>query len=91
MERSRWFFTEVLGLYASEETEEKVYLRAWQDWDHHTLILTKSDHPAWSTSAGGWRSPRTLGRTRNASRSWGSNTTGSRAARKLGRATAFAS
>ncbi|CAN5720224.1 catechol 2,3-dioxygenase [soil metagenome] len=53
MERSRWFFTEVLGLYVSEETEEKVYLRAWQDWDHHTLILTKSDHPG--VEHVGWR------------------------------------
>lgn len=53
MERSRWFFTEVLGLYVSEETEEKVYLRAWQDWDHHTLILTRSDHPG--VEHVGWR------------------------------------
>jgi catechol 2,3-dioxygenase len=44
IERSRWFFTEVLGLYVTEENDERVYLRAWQDWDHHTLILTKSDH-----------------------------------------------
>ena len=53
MERSRWFFTEVLGLYVSEETEEQVYLRAWQDWDHHTLILTKSDYPG--VEHVGWR------------------------------------
>ena len=42
LERSRWFFTEVLGLYVTEENDARVYLRAWQDWDHHTLILTKS-------------------------------------------------
>ena len=61
MERSRWFFTEVLGLYVSEETEEKVYLRAWQDWDHHTLILTRSDHPG--VEHVGWRveKPQDLG------------------------------
>lgn len=53
MERSRWFFTEVLGLYVSEETDDKVYLRAWQDWDHHTLILKKSDHPG--IEHVGWR------------------------------------
>ncbi len=44
LERSRWFFTEILGLYVTEETDEHVYLRAWQDWDHHTLTLKKSDH-----------------------------------------------
>src|ERR671938_271125 len=44
LERSRWFFTEILGLYVTEENDEHVFLRAWQDWDHHTLILTKSDH-----------------------------------------------
>ncbi len=44
LERSRWFFTEILGLYVTEENDEGVFLRAWQDWDHHTLILKKSDH-----------------------------------------------
>ena len=61
-------FTEVLGLYASEETEEKVYLRAWQDWDHHTLILTKSDHPG--VEHVGWRveKPEDLGARETSSR-----------------------
>ena len=44
LEQSRWFFTEIIGLYVSEEDEERIFLRAWQDWDHHTLILRKSDH-----------------------------------------------
>jgi catechol 2,3-dioxygenase len=46
------FFCELLGLQVSERTEGRVYLRAWQDWDHHTLLLTESecsglDHLAW--------------------------------------------
>ena len=49
---SREFFTEVMGLYVSDETDDQVYLRAWQDWDHHTLVLTQADesglgHVAW--------------------------------------------
>src|SRR5699024_7837069 len=43
MKRSLWFFTDVVGLYVTKETEDRVYLRAWQDWDHHTLILIQSD------------------------------------------------
>jgi catechol 2,3-dioxygenase len=53
LERSRWFFTEVLGLFVSEETDDAVYLRAWQDWDHHTLALRYGDTA--SVDHVGWR------------------------------------
>jgi catechol 2,3-dioxygenase len=43
LERSRWFFTEVMGLYVSEEDDHHVHLRAWQDWDHHTLTISRAD------------------------------------------------
>ena len=43
LEKSLWFFTEVMGLYVSATEGEKVYLRAWQDFDHHTLILVKTE------------------------------------------------
>jgi catechol 2,3-dioxygenase len=50
------FFTEVLGLQVSEEAPGRTYLRAWQDWDHHTLQLTEA------ADAGlehlGWRVPK---------------------------------
>ena len=54
------FFTEMLGLQVSEETPGRVYLRAWQDWDHHTLLLTESeepglDHLGWRAQQGGRR------------------------------------
>ena len=49
------FFTEMLGLQVSEETPGRVYLRAWQDWDHHTLLLTESDEPGLDHL--GWRVP----------------------------------
>lgn len=50
---SRRFFTEVLGLFVSEETDNRVYLRAWQDWDHHTLVLTRAEESALGHV--GWR------------------------------------
>ena len=49
------YFTEMLGLQVSEETPGRVYLRAWQDWDHHTLLLTESDEPGLDHL--GWRVP----------------------------------
>lgn len=46
------FFTEAFGLFVTEETGGQVFLRAWQDWDHHTLVLTAAEtsalgHVAW--------------------------------------------
>jgi catechol 2,3-dioxygenase len=39
------FFTEMLGLQVSDQQEGRVYLRAWQDFDHHTLQLTEASEP----------------------------------------------
>lgn len=55
LEASRDWFTNVLGLFVSDETENQVYLRAWQDWDHHTLVLTQAnesglEHVGWRVS-----------------------------------------
>jgi catechol 2,3-dioxygenase len=52
LEASRDFFTRVMGLFVSYEDDDHVFLRAWQDWDHHTLVLTRSgvsglEHAAW--------------------------------------------
>lgn len=52
LEASRDFFTRVLGLFASAEDDDHVFLRAWQDWDHHSLVLTRAaesglEHVAW--------------------------------------------
>jgi catechol 2,3-dioxygenase len=43
LEASKRFFTETMGLFVTEEDSTSVYLRAWQDWEHHTLVLTKGD------------------------------------------------
>ncbi|HEX4108801.1 MAG TPA: VOC family protein [Solirubrobacteraceae bacterium] len=56
LEASSAFFTEIMGLQVSERHEDRLFLRAWQDWDHHTLVLTKSDEPGLAHL--GWRVPR---------------------------------
>ena len=41
-EKSLWFFTDVLGLTENGTSGDSVYLRAWDDYEHHTLKLTGS-------------------------------------------------
>src|SRR4051794_24770184 len=58
LDASRAFFTDVLGLFVSDEEDGRVYLRAWQDWDHHTLVLTQArtsglEHLAWRVADAG--------------------------------------
>lgn len=54
IEKSLWFFRDVVGLEEVDHQEETVYLKAWGDFEHHTLSLTpgsqaKVDHVAWRT------------------------------------------
>ncbi|MBO2450146.1 VOC family protein [Actinomadura barringtoniae] len=39
-EQSLWFFTEVMGLTENGSEGDSVYLRTWDDYEHHTLKLT---------------------------------------------------
>jgi catechol 2,3-dioxygenase len=55
LDASRAFFCDLLGLQVSEVAEGRVYLRAWQDFDHHTLVLTEADEPGLDHL--GWRVP----------------------------------
>lgn len=43
LEKSLWFFKEVIGLEETEEIDGTVYLRAWGDFEHHTLSLRAGD------------------------------------------------
>jgi catechol 2,3-dioxygenase len=47
------FMVELMGLHVSEEDGNRVYLRAWQDFDHHTLLLTEG--PEAQLAHIGWR------------------------------------
>jgi catechol 2,3-dioxygenase len=40
------FFSEVVGLTVSLRETARVFQWAWQDWDHHTPILTRGNHSA---------------------------------------------
>src|SRR5262245_15680832 len=40
-EESLAFFTSVVGLHVSQSAGDSVYLRAWGDYEQHTLKLTK--------------------------------------------------
>lgn len=55
-EESLWFFTELLGMQVTHREGDSVYLRAYQDTYHHSLIITASDeagmgHAAYRTSS----------------------------------------
>ncbi len=56
------FFQEVLGMEVTERQGQSVYLRAWGDYDRHTLKLTESQHAGLGHV--GWRavSPQALER-----------------------------
>ena len=53
LEESLWFYTEVLGLHVSAQENDRVYLRAWQDFEHHTLVLKEGKES--KLSHFGWR------------------------------------
>lgn len=45
LEESLHFFTQVMGMVESDRRGDSVYLRGWDDYEHHTLKLTASDKP----------------------------------------------
>jgi catechol 2,3-dioxygenase len=52
LEASTEFF-ELIGLQVTSRTDDRVQLRAWNDWDHHTLTLARGEASALSHC--GWR------------------------------------
>ena len=56
LDESARFFVEVMGMTASDQRDEAVYLRGWDDYEHHTLKLTAAPDPglghyAWRASS----------------------------------------
>ena len=52
LEKSLWFFRDVIGLEETREVDGVHYLRAWGDFEHHTLSITagpesRIDHIGW--------------------------------------------
>jgi catechol 2,3-dioxygenase len=62
LDESARFFVEVMGMTASDQQGGSLYLRGWDDYEHHTLKLTASDQPGLGHYA--WRatSPQALQR-----------------------------
>lgn len=53
-ERTLWFFKDLLGLQETTRQLQSVYLRAYEDFYHHTLKITEADEPGLGHVA--WRS-----------------------------------
>ena len=47
------FFQDVIGLDVSARSGQSVYLRAWGEWNHHSLQLTEAPEPGLGHI--GWR------------------------------------
>lgn len=45
LEESRHFFVAVMGMHESARDGESLYLRGWDDYEHHTLKLTAAPRP----------------------------------------------
>lgn len=45
LEKSLWFFHDVLGLEITERSRDTVYLRANMEFEHHSLVLKAGDRP----------------------------------------------
>lgn len=41
LEKSRDFYRDVIGLVVTEETDDAVYLRGWEEVAHHSLVLER--------------------------------------------------
>lgn len=55
-EGTLWFFKELLGMEETIRVAQSVYLRAYEDWYHHSLKITEAPQPglghiAWRTAS----------------------------------------
>ena len=62
LEESRRFFIDVMGMTESCSKDDSVYLRGWDDYEHHTLQLTYSAKPGLGHYALRANSPQALER-----------------------------
>jgi catechol 2,3-dioxygenase len=45
LEETRRFFVDVMGMYESGRQGDSVFMRGWDDYEHHSLQLTSSEKP----------------------------------------------
>ncbi|TCO59860.1 3,4-dihydroxyphenylacetate 2,3-dioxygenase [Actinocrispum wychmicini] len=60
LEASRTFYVDILGLVVTYEDDEAIYLRAFEEYLHHSLILRKGDTAALAVLAYRVRTPADL-------------------------------
>lgn len=60
--KSREFYVDTLGLVVTEEDDSAIYLRTYEEFIHHNLILRKGDAPAVAAFSFRVRSPEDLDR-----------------------------
>lgn len=66
LDASTRFFTDIMGMSISESTTNSIYLRAYDDYEHHTLKLTAHKHAGMAHFAWRARSEAALQRRVNA-------------------------
>ena len=62
LDESVEFFVNIMGLTETTRTGDSIYLRGWDDYEHHTLKLTANDKPGLGHMAWRARSPQALER-----------------------------
>lgn len=62
LEETRRFFVEVMGMYESGRAGDSVFLRGWDDYEHHSLQLTVAEKPGLGHYAFRTTSPQALER-----------------------------
>lgn len=45
LDKSVDYYTNIIGLEETGREGDRVYLKAWDEYDHHSVILQKADHP----------------------------------------------
>lgn len=58
--KSRAFYVDLLGLVVTEETEDTIYLRTFEEFIHHNVVLRQGPVPALAAFAYRVRSPQEL-------------------------------
>lgn len=43
--KARKHYGEILGLHETLDEGDKVYYKAWDEWDHHSVVIREADHP----------------------------------------------
>ena len=62
LEETRRFFVDVMGMYESGRQGDSIFLRGWDDYEHHSLQLTASEKPGLGHFAFRTMSPQALQR-----------------------------